>query len=59
MNSANGTNARGGSLEIQGSGTKVLGTTFDQCIAYEGGAIYVNGTDAIIEVTLNRTINTT
>ncbi|ALT67915.1 Ig-like domain repeat protein [Methanobrevibacter millerae] len=48
-NSANGTNARGGSLEIQGSGTKVLGTTFDQCIAYEGGAIYVNGTDAIID----------
>ena len=48
-NSANGTNARGGSLEIQGSGTNVLGTTFDQCIAYEGGAIYVNGTDAIID----------
>ena len=49
QNSANGTNARGGSIEIQGNGTKVLSTIFDQCIAYDGGAIYVTGTDAVID----------
>ncbi|MBE6506259.1 MAG: hypothetical protein E7Z73_11125, partial [Methanobrevibacter millerae] len=48
-NSANGTNARGGSIDIQGDNTKVLNSTFDMCIAYEGGAIYVNGTNAGID----------
>ena len=49
MNSANGTNARGGSIDIQGDDTKVINSTFDRCIAFEGGAIYVNGTRAVID----------
>ena len=49
QNSANGTNARGGSIDVEGNGTKILGSVFDMCIAYEGGVVYINGTGAIID----------
>ncbi|WP_295112200.1 Ig-like domain repeat protein [uncultured Methanobrevibacter sp.] len=49
QNRVNTENGRGGSIEIQGNGTKILNCSFDMCTAYEGAIMYINGSDTTVE----------
>ena len=48
-NRVNMENGRGGSIEIQGSHTKLFNCTFDMCSAYEGGVMFINGSYAVLD----------
>ncbi|MDO5859526.1 Ig-like domain repeat protein, partial [Methanobrevibacter sp.] len=59
QNKVNTDSGRGGSIDVQGDGAKILNCTFDRCTAFEGGVIYVNGSNVIIDgYSCNRSLAT-
>ena len=49
MNMVNNQTGCGGSIAIHGNNTKILNSTFRQCNAYDGGVIYINGSNTLID----------
>ncbi len=49
QNKVNTKNGRGGSIEIHGINTKLINCDFKMCTAYEGGVVYINGSNAYID----------
>ncbi|WP_458404111.1 Ig-like domain repeat protein [Methanobrevibacter sp.] len=49
QNRVNPQSGRGGSIEVQGNDTTIYNCTFDMCNAYEGGIIYINGSNTVID----------
>ncbi|WP_407376460.1 Ig-like domain repeat protein [Methanobrevibacter sp.] len=49
QNKVNNQTGRGGSIEVQGNFTTIYNSTFEMCNAYEGGIIYINGSNTLID----------
>ena len=49
MNKVNTENGCGGSITIHGDDTRIINSTFVRCTAYNGGVIYINGSNTLID----------